>query len=242
MGAARYISTSAAYMAVLRDLLLAPQFTVGARGYPSHEIMNYMLTVTSPKSTPIITKSQKRNAVIIRYLEAEKALYLAGELHAEVWASKASKFWKSIANDDGTINSNYGWLALYNKSLPGGLTPWEWTKVSLEKDKESRQAYLRLALPQHQWIGNRDQVCTLHVMFMIRNSELHATTVMRSNDVVKGLIYDMPWFVYLQEKMAAELGVPVGTYSHLAHSMHLYDKDTGLARQMLYGENKPDDE
>lgn len=228
-----FSTTSEAYLTTLQTVLDEPDFVCRPRGLPCRELMNWLFKVERPVSSPIVTASERRNAQIAKYQAAETRLYLAGELSAEVWAAEASKFWAKIANDDGTINSNYGWLALYNRSLPDGLTPWEWAKRSLTEDPDSRQGYVRFSLPSHQRFGTKDQVCTMHLMFILRNERLHATTVMRSNDVVRGLVYDMLWFCLLLERMAGELGVGVGTYSHLAHSLHLYERDIGVAREML---------
>ena len=89
------------------------------------------------------------------------------------------------------------------------------------------------AKPEHKREGNADQVCTLHVNFAVREGRLHATAVMRSNDVVKGLAFDMPWFVSQLPRMAGEVSWPVGTYTHMAHSMHLYERDVPVAEEML---------
>ena len=227
-----------AYSATLKALLDNHDFKGKPRGASTLEIMNWMFTVRQPTKGPIITASESRNQVVAEYQAKEIELYLSGERQAGTWADKASKFWGKLANPDGTINSNYGWLTMHNQSLPQKKTPWEWVWSSLIHDRDSRQAYLRVSLPEHQWEGNKDQVCTIHVMFMIRNDQLHATTVMRSNDVVRGLVYDMPWWCLVMEMMRKELDqrgllVELGTYSHLAHSMHLYTKDISLAKKML---------
>lgn len=228
-----FTTVSEAYQALLAILIDQPEFQCRPRNQLCHELMNCLFTVQNPSDGPIITKSAVRNETMSCYLAVEKELYLSGELRAEVWAEKASKFWLKLANPDGTINSNYGWLAFKNRSLPFDMTPWDWAKESLLRDRDTRQAYVRLALPEHQWSENKDQVCTMHVMFLIRDGRLHATTVMRSNDIVRGLAYDMPWFCYMLIQMADEIKITVGTYSHFAHSLHLYDRDRLLAKEML---------
>ena len=229
----RFETPSEAYLATLQRLLRRPEYYCSPRGQFCWELVDYYFNVVKPVSTPIVTHDRSRNKLIAKYHEAEKTLYLNGELRADVWAANASKFWAELANPDGTINSNYGFLALHNKSLPNNLTPWEWAVESLKKDPDSRQAYVRLSLPSHQWFGNKDQVCTMHVNFLIRDGELRATTVIRSNDAVRGLVYDMPWFIFLQERMAAELGIGVGIYGHFAHSMHVYERDIDKLKSML---------
>lgn len=233
-----FITPSDAYAAALATLLDSPDFVASPRGLPCRELMNWLFVVERPSSGPIVTASAARNEKLARYLAAEERLYLSGELRASVWAEQASKFWGKIANPDGTINSNYGWLTMYNRSLPKGRTPWEWARDSLLADPDSRQAYVRVSLPEHQWMGNRDQVCTMHVMLMLRSGRLHSTVVMRSNDAVRGLAYDMPWWCRCLETMVDDLrggglACEVGTYSHLAHSLHLYDRDVRVVEEML---------
>jgi thymidylate synthase len=228
-----YETTSQAYLAALSGLLASPDYLVGPRGQPCREWLDAALTVERPASGPIVTESEGRNAKMANYLAAETELYLSGELRASVWAERASRFWTKLADGRGLIHSNYGWLALYNRSTRDGLTQWEWAKQSLRSDPDSRQAFVRFSLPEHQYVGNKDQVCTMHMIFHLRGGGLRGTVVMRSCDVVKGLAYDMPWFVLLLEKMAGELGVPVGTYTHFCHSLHLYERDVETAREML---------
>lgn len=118
------------------------------------------------------------------------------------------------------------------------ITPWEWAKRSLINDKDTRQAFLRFSLPEHQFFGNKDQVCTLHGNFLIRDNKLNLSIVMRSNDLTLGLVYDLPWFISLIDKMVEQLKpfypeLEKGTYTHTAHSMHLYDRDEDKILKML---------
>lgn len=228
-----FATTSEAYLSVLSRLLDQPQCRPSPRGESTSEVLDYQFSVVVPSDGPMITADPVRDAVMARYLAAEKRLYESGELSAEVWSAEASRFWSGIANPDGTVNSNYGHLIWRNRSVPGGLTPWEWARGSLRADPDSRQAFARVSLPEHQREGVRDQPCTMHLMFMVRGGRLNLTVVMRSNDAVRGLAYDMPWFCHCQLRMADELGLPVGTYTHFAHSMHLYDRDRGTAEGML---------
>lgn len=253
--------TSLAYNEALR-YVITNGVEVGPRGQSTLEVSDYSFKVESPTSEPIITFDEERNKVIKEYTEKELELYRNCSNKAEDFA-KASAFWKAIKNPDDTINSAYGYLLWKNKScgnpamaslgkfegingeVPRFMTPWEWAKECLIRDRETRQAFIRFSLPTHQWFGNRDQTCTMHGVFSIRadrfNSEklrLNLSIVMRSNDLVKGLVYDMPFFVYLIERMAAELrfkypNLVVGYYSHMAHSFHIYRKNENTALKMI---------
>jgi hypothetical protein len=117
-------------------------------------------------------------------------------------------------------------------------TPWEWAKQCLIDDKDTRQAIMRFSLPQHQWIGNKDQTCTMHANWLIRDNKLHLSVVMRSNDLNKGLVYDLPWFCGLMDQMVDELkpsypALSKGHYTHTVHSIHIYERDCETVLKML---------
>ena len=254
-----------AYRLALKDVWFNPEFKAAPRGLPVREILNYSFTVQNPVNEPIRTLDEERNKVIADYTAKETDLYDSCTNRVEDFA-KASKFWNQLANPDGTINSAYGYLIWNNKShgnhmfemstagedVPafGGSpnfikkkdacyrTPWEWCVESLKEDKDTRQAMLRFSLPEHFWKGNKDFTCTTHGLFLIRNDKLYLTITMRSNDLMKGLVYDLPWFVSLMDRIVEELKptypeLTKGEYTHIAHSMHIYEKDESAILKML---------
>lgn len=232
-----YTSPSGAYLGTLGDIYNNPKYRSAPRGLPIRECVDYMFTILHPTSDPIITHDEERNKVIKDYTLKEMALYDLGTNQLEYF-EQASSFWRKIANDDGTINSAYGYLIWKDINTNAGITQWQWAKQSLISDKDSRQAFIRFSLPRHQFTGNKDQVCTMHGNFLIREDQLHLTIVMRSNDLVLGLVYDLPWFCSLMDKMVEELkpfypNLTKGYYTHLAHSMHIYDRDEEKVRRML---------
>lgn len=241
-----YKTTDEAYCETLKDVWHKPTYKTSPRGLPIREKVDYSFRVLEPTSDPIKTLDLERNKVIADYTQKEVDLYNSGTNRCAAFA-KASKFWDKIANPDGTINSAYGFLIWKNYSCTSNFdnvarTPWEWARDSLLADKDTRQAVLHFALPEHKWMGNKDQVCTLTGNFLIRENKLHFTIVMRSNDLVKGLVYDLPWFCSLMDKMLVELqpsypDLQKGTYTHIAHSLHAYEKDEEVILKMI-GEKK----
>lgn len=255
-----YANIHEAYLETLRDIYYNYEFRSAPRGLPIREKTDYSFRITSPVAEAIITKDPVRNDTIRSYTAKEVELYNSGSNRVEDFA-KASKFWEKLANPDGTVNSAYGYLIWYNNSHGnpeyefngenghstvndfgiGTYTPWEWAKTSLIADKDTRQAILRFSLPSHQWKGNKDQTCTMHGNFLIRDDKLHLSIVMRSNDLVLGLVYDLPWFVSLIDRMVDELkpyypNLTKGTYTHTVHSLHIYEKNEEMVKKML-GEN-----
>lgn len=68
---------------------------------------------------------------------------------------------------------------------------------------------------------------------MIRNSKLDCFVNMRSNDVIWGVPYDVFSFTSLQEILANDLKVDLGTYHHYVSSMHIYDYHYELANKIV---------
>lgn len=238
----KFKTTSQAYLRALQDVWFEPQFKCAPRGMPIREILNYTFTITDPDSSSIQTHDIDRNLIIDQYSKREFELYNSGSNNVDDFA-KASKFWTQLANPDGTINSAYGYLIWNNRSHGNEFegttrTPWEWCLESLKQDKDTRQAILRFSLPEHQWMGNKDQTCTMYGIFFIRNDKLHLSVFMRSNDLMKGLVYDLPWFVSLMDRMIVDLRsiypeLTKGEYTHCSNSMHIYEKDEKAILKML---------
>lgn len=254
-----YQNIHEAYVETLKDIYFNPDFKSAPRGLPIREKTDYSFRVLNPTNEPIVTRDPERNKVIASYTMKETELYNSCANTAEEFG-KASKFWLNLANPDGTVNSAYGYLIWENRShgnpeFESGTsrphrgnahtmrTPWEWAKESLIQDKDTRQAIMRFSLPRHQWMGNKDQTCTMHGNFLIRNDQLHLSIVMRSNDLVLGLVYDMPWFMSLIDRMVDELkshypNLTKGTYTHTVHSLHIYERNEDMVRKMIGESNE----
>lgn len=248
-----YNNIHQAYLGTIQDVLDNPDFICAPRGQRILEKTDYSFRVRMPSSEPVVTADPERNRIIAEYTAKEMALYDSCSNSVEDFA-KASKFWEKIANPDGTINSAYGYL-IWSKRSQGNpemerwinpsihpkltdRTPWEWAKQTLIADKDTRQAVMAFALPEHRWVGNKDQVCTLHGNWLIRDDLLNLSIVMRSNDLSKGLVYDISFMVSLIDRMVAELkptypNLNKGTYTHTAHSMHIYERDIPQMKKML---------
>ena len=48
---------------------------------------------------------------------------------------------------------------------------------------------------------------------------------MRSNDLWLGFPYDVFQFTCMQVLMSMELGIELGSYTHIAGSLHIYERD-----------------
>lgn len=74
--------------------------------------------------------------------------------------------------------------------------------------------------------GKHDYPCTVTAHFEVGpDGRLNGTTVMRSNDAWLGYPYDVVQHACLLKTLARFMHIPVGTYTHIVHNMHLYERD-----------------
>jgi len=96
----------------------------------------------------------------------------------------------------------------------------------LLEDPDTRQAIISIYNNHDAWNTNtKNKPCTLSIQFLVRNNKLDAYTMMRSNDIFRGLTYD--WFVFtlIHEFISMQLDIELGTYHHWVGSLHLYQSD-----------------
>jgi thymidylate synthase len=144
-----------------------------------------------------------------------------------------SSRWKDFVDPEHTVRGScYGYRIF--KKVGRDKSQWESVRSLLSGDPASRRAVLTLSEP----LGNRaitakDVACATSMQFLLRGNKLHCVVYMRSNDVFLGLPYDVFLFTMVQELLASELGVDVGSYYHCVGSFHLYERNVGAAESML---------
>ena len=224
-----YEGFAEAYEIELAQVLYDPDFETRPRGLKIRENLNVKIEILNPYLN--LFKNEVRS-IPLNYLAHELILYFSGTNSAEDFV-KASPFWNKIKNTDNTVNSAYGHL-LFN------LGQWYWAKFSLCKDKDSRQAIMHYNRPEHLNEDSKDIPCTISSQFFIRNNKLYLTTYMRSNDIFFGMTFDIPFFMLLMQCMKLELlleypNLELGSYTHFAGSLHVYEKDFEILDRMLSG-------
>jgi len=179
------------------------------------EIINAVTVIKNPRQG--IVESKIRN-MSIKYALGELLWYMSGSNRLSD-ISPYSKAWEGLSDDGETVNSAYG----YRIGSMFGFDQYSYVRDMLHRDPLSRQAIIHIKDPSEKI--TKDTPCTLSLQYLLRDGKLHATTVMRSNDIWLGFPYDVFAFTSLQVMMAMELGVDVGEYTHIAGSLHLYERD-----------------
>lgn len=132
----------------------------------------------------------------IGYLARELLVYFQGTLDAKDMAS-AAKFWLSIQDEDGKINSNYGYY-VFHHTVPDGRTQYEWVLDVLDKKPKSRRPIININQPHHK-TGTKDMPCTIAMQFFVQDNHLCSVISSRSTDVITGLPYDQGFFSFVLE-------------------------------------------
>lgn len=97
----------------------------------------------------------------------------------------------------------------------------------LRRNPDSRRAVIDV----RDWekdAASDDPACLQHIQFFIRAGKLHSKVLFRSNDACKATFMNAFALIMLQKRIADELGVPMGSYTHRANSFHCYEKDFGM--------------
>jgi thymidylate synthase len=127
---------------------------------------------------------------------------------------------------DGIFNHKIGqgWDYTYNSRF---AQYYDFIINELTRNKESRRAVISVR-DNEKDSKSENPACLQSLQFFIRDGKLDCMVLFRSNDLPEAFFFNAFAFIRLQEKIAAELGVGVGTYSHRSNSMHCYEKDFKL--------------
>ena len=179
-------------------------------------LFNIGFTIENPTNKVITNKERNWNQ---EYAAAKWAWYLSGDPRIKKLGElygKIPPIWERMADSNGEVNSNYGYQWKRHDQLENVIN-------ILKKNPDTRQAAISIydGKEIHQYA--HDTPCTYAVQFTIVQGKLYMSVYMRSNDLWYGFCNDQYQFASLQEMVAEKLNLPVGTYYHHAHNLHLYN-------------------
>ena len=178
-------------------------------------VYNVGFYLLNPQQRIITTEWRKFSE---KYAEREYAWYMSCDRSvAEI--KKYAPIWDKMHGGDNIVNSNYGWQWTRNKQLIKCIE-------QLRENKDTRQAWFTIFDGKEKDDYKYDTPCTLSVGFDIKPGieALDMCVTMRSNDLVYGFCNDQYCWTKLQQLVADELGLPIGTYYHFAHDLHIYER------------------
>lgn len=197
------------------------------------------ITYTHPKERVLFNQARDANPFFHLY---ESLWMLAGRNDVAPLAYYASNM--SNYSDDGeTLNGAYGyrWRHFQPVKEPG----WEDLErdqldllvAHLKADPTSRRAVLQMWDVEDDLLKigeSKDVCCNTAVYFSVRTIEgdrcepwfLDMTVTNRSNDLIWGCLgANAVHFSFLQEYMAARIGVEVGRYNQFTNNLHVYESN-----------------
>ena len=132
---------------------------------------------------------------------------------------KFNKRYRQYAEDNGKVWGAYGPRWLEGDQLQNVVE-------GLRRDKNSRRAVLSMWNPELDSKGDkRDHPCNTHIYLRVSKGALDMLVCNRSNDMVWGMLgANVVVFTMLQELIASELGIPLGTYRVVTNNLHVYEE------------------
>lgn len=194
-----------------------------SRAGDTHEILHAALTVRQPRQRWMPSRTPPVNPA---FAIAEVIWIVAGRRDARFlnfFNTSLPKF----AGDGPTYHGAYG----YRLRRHFGLDQLERAFEVLSNRPEQRQVTLQIWDPAVDLpapsgaAAAADIPCNITSLLKVRGGRLEWLQVMRSNDVYRGLPYNVVQFTALQEVLAGWLGLELGSYNHVSDSLHIYAED-----------------
>jgi len=206
------------------------------RGMKTKEIFANTLTIDNPKRRLVTLEGLK---TVRAYAFSELIWYLKGTNKISELPENYQRIWTTFSDDGHTVNSAYGHRIFgEHKAF---LNQFKWCKEKLQTDKHSRQAIININSVIDKASLTKDFPCCISSQYFIRGEKLNNIVVFRSQDANLGLKNDVFTFSAIQELMAINLGIEMGTFTMISSSLHLYEKDFQKAEDLLKSPNINDE-
>ncbi len=215
-------SLEIAFYSLLEGFASGDAHEVSPRGQKSKDLANCQFIMENPRDRLI--SNHIRN-VDLAAIIGETLWYLRGSDSLDEITYYLPRM-REYSDDGATINSAYGKRLVRMKRIT--------EQLRLDPDTK-RACYPVLSASDLESLPDtKDFPCTLGVQFLNRGSGLDMIGYMRSCDVFWGLQHDVFFFTFLQEMIALETGVQLGSYRHVAGVFNLYERHyekAGMIRQ-----------
>lgn len=207
--------------------LLEEGVEVSPRGMKTLEFQDVVsITVEKPNQSLVTNPSRKS---LLSFYFGEFLWMLRGSKDLNHVANYLNG-WRRFSDDGKTLNGAYG-DRIFNWN--DKINQFDEVFEKLNNDKNCRQAVISIYNPEKDLKPTLDVPCNDFLQFYVRNDKLCCTVYQRSCDIISGLTYDMHMFATFQALMAGRLGLEVGNYTHIANSLHLYERDFEMAKKIV---------
>jgi thymidylate synthase len=225
-------SLGLAFQAIVRQALELGNANSG-RELDNREIDLLAFELSDPRARIIDMPERHSN---LPFLLAEVLWQLSARDDVAMLRHYAPKISRFSADGERFTGSAYG-RRLFGTTSLTPISQWNQVLAILKQDPDTRRAILLLGLADESRLNsNRDYTCTTGLHLVIRNGNLNMIATMRSNDIMRGLQSDVFFFTILQEIAAAQLRIPMGTYTHVANLAQVFSDDLEWAGRCAQAE------
>jgi thymidylate synthase len=187
------------------------------------EILHSAMSISHPTQRWITSRVPTMN---LAFALAEVVWILTGRNDSK-FLNYFNRQLPKFAGDEVTYHGAYGRRLRSHLGIDQLQRAYE----VLCKKPSSRQVVLqiwdsRVDLPNASGDeASADVPCNVASILKVRGGKLHWMQIMRSNDVYRGLPYNIIQFTTLQEVIAGWLDLELGDYNQISNSLHVYMRD-----------------
>lgn len=194
-----------------------------SRGGQTREILHAALSISNPRQRWVQSRSPAINTA---FAIAEIIWIIRGRndrRFLSYWNRSLSKF----VGNAHFLHGAYGHRLVHHF----GFDQLVRAAKILDSSPDSRQLVLQIWDPTTDMpFGSgreqsKDIPCNVLSMLKVRRGRLEWMQIMRSNDLFRGLPYNLVQFTSLQEIIAGWLAIAPGTFNQLSDSLHVYETD-----------------
>ncbi|NNN32193.1 thymidylate synthase [Streptomyces sp. S3(2020)] len=206
-----------------------PEHRIDARGNAAREVTGASFRLPDPRQRLPYLAERRVNPV---FQFAEALWYLAGRRDLAMIVYYAPSMRASSADGIRLGGSAYG-HALFSPAR-GHQSQFDRVVELLLNEPDSKRAYLPVfAARELADRDNPDVACLAGLHLLSRGGRLHMVCSMRANDLDCGLLSDVFSFTMIQEYAAIQLGLKLGTYTHVIGSAHVNDTNAARVERVL---------
>ncbi|MBP6858947.1 MAG: thymidylate synthase [Candidatus Pacebacteria bacterium] len=167
---------------------------------------------------------------------AEQAWFILGSRRPDDFLRDYTKIWDAFTNPGDVVTVAYGyrWRKHFGRDQLKQLIDL------LRAEPGSRHAVVVTWDPAQDGLSlqkKKNVPCPYTFTVNIIGGRLHLHNIVRSNDVILGVPFDVFGFALLQCILAQELGVKPGIYSHSISNAHIYDTHFEAAQTLMQRDN-----
>jgi len=194
-----------------------------SRAGQTREILHSAMSINAPTQRWVTSRQPPIN---VAFAIAEVVWILTGR-NDSAFLNYFNKQLPKYAGYGDTYHGAYGHRLRHHL----GIDQLERAYQVLKTKPNSRQVVLQI------WDGRRDLPdssgkeaspdipCNVVSILKVRSGKLEWMQILRSNDLYRGLPYNLVQFTTLQEIVAGWLGLDVGEYNQISNSLHVYESD-----------------